>query len=41
LQFKFLGHYHADKRITTLYNRKFKPSEQLSPSEMDLLRELE
>lgn len=41
LQFKFLGHYHADTRITTLYNYKFKPNDKLSLSEMELLRELE
>lgn len=41
LQFKFLGHYHADTRITTLYNYKFKPNDKLSLNDMELLRELE
>lgn len=41
LQFKFLGHYHADKRITTLYNYKFKKHERIQLDELQLLRELE
>lgn len=41
LQFKFLGHYHADRRITSLYNYKFKEHGEMSSDELELLHEIE
>ncbi|CRK88261.1 CLUMA_CG002041, isoform A [Clunio marinus] len=41
LKFKFLGHFHADERITTLYNYKFKLHPDLSASDVELLREID
>jgi hypothetical protein len=41
VKFKFLGHYHADPRITKLCSCKFKLHPGLSQSEEELLRELE